>query len=70
MGKETEGIRGIYWVEEKETTWKPKCRWENAIKTNLPEIGQDGVDGIHLAEESGKWHCEASTEHLGSIKCW
>jgi len=39
MGKETEGICGIYWVEEKETTWKPKCRWENAIKTNLPEIG-------------------------------
>lgn len=55
MGKETDGTCGTYWVEVKETHGRPKCRWENAIKTNLPEKGQDGMDWIHLAEESGKW---------------
>jgi hypothetical protein len=39
MGKETDGTCGTYWVEVKETHGRPKCRWENAIKTNLPEKG-------------------------------
>jgi hypothetical protein len=33
----------------------PKHRWEDAIKTELKEVGWRGVDGISLTEFTDKW---------------
>jgi hypothetical protein len=30
---------------------RPRCRWVNNIKMDLREIGQDGIDWIHLAQD-------------------
>jgi hypothetical protein len=34
---------------------RPKHRWEDDIKMDLTEIGLDGVDSIHLAQDRDQW---------------
>jgi hypothetical protein len=34
---------------------RPKCRWEDGIKTDLTEIGWEGVEWIHLAQDRDRW---------------
>jgi hypothetical protein len=31
------------------------CRWEDNIKIDLREIGWDGMDWIHLAQDRNRW---------------
>jgi hypothetical protein len=45
----------------KETTRKPRRRWENNIKTDLRVIGWDGMDWIHLAQCRDQWRALVST---------
>jgi hypothetical protein len=37
--------------EEKRPLRRPRCRWENHIRINLREIGWEGVNWIHLAQD-------------------
>jgi hypothetical protein len=37
--------------EEKRSLRRPRCRWEDNIKMDLREIGLEGVDWIHLAQD-------------------
>ena len=30
---------------------KPRCRWEDNIKMDLPEVGCEGMDWIELAQD-------------------
>jgi hypothetical protein len=30
---------------------RPRCRWEDNIKTDVTEIGWEGVDWMHLAQD-------------------
>ena len=39
----------------KETTGKPRCRWEDDIKMYLQEVGCGGMDWIDLAQDSDRW---------------
>lgn len=32
-----------------------RCRWEHNIKMNVKEIGWDGMDWIHLAQNADQW---------------
>jgi hypothetical protein len=54
----------------KRPLWRPGCRWEDNIKTDLRETGRDGVDWIYFGS---RWRkvvisCEHGNEPSGSIK--
>jgi len=34
---------------------RPRCRWEDNIKIALREIGWEGVDWMHLAQNRDQW---------------
>jgi hypothetical protein len=53
--------------EENGQLGRQKRRWVDNIKTDLRQIGWDGMDWIDLAQESS---CEHGYEASGSIKCW
>jgi hypothetical protein len=41
--------------EEKRPIGKPRCRWGNNIRMEIREIGCEGVDWIHLAQDRDQW---------------
>jgi hypothetical protein len=41
--------------EEKTPLERPRHRWEDNIKMDLREIGWEGADWMHLAEDKGQW---------------
>jgi hypothetical protein len=52
--------RGVYRVlvgipEYKRPLGRPRCRWEYNIKVNFREIGIDGANWIHLAQDRVQW---------------
>jgi hypothetical protein len=53
--------------EGKRSLERPRCRWEDGIKMDLTEIGWEGVEWIHLAQERDRWAgcCECGDEPLG-----
>jgi hypothetical protein len=50
---------------------RPKSRWEYNIKTDLYEIGWEGMSWLNLAQDRGKWRAVVITvmNILGLIKC-
>jgi hypothetical protein len=34
---------------------RPRCRWEDNIRTDLRKIGWEGVDWMHLAQDRDQW---------------
>jgi hypothetical protein len=52
-------MRNVYKIlvgnpEGKRLRGRPRRRWKD-IRTDLREIGWEGVDWIHLAEDKGQW---------------
>jgi hypothetical protein len=52
--------RNVYRVlvgkpEGKRRLERPRRRWEDGIKMNLREIGWEGVEWIHLAQDRDRW---------------
>jgi hypothetical protein len=52
--------RGVYRIsvrrlEGKRPLGRPRCRWKYNIKIDLREIGIDGANWIHLAQERIQW---------------
>jgi hypothetical protein len=41
--------------EEKRQLGRPRHGWEDVIRMDLREIGQEDVDWMHLARERGQW---------------
>jgi hypothetical protein len=41
--------------EGKRPLERPKCRWVDNIKTDLREIGWDGMEWIYLAQDRDQW---------------
>jgi hypothetical protein len=39
----------------------PTCRWGDNIKMDLKEIGLDGMDWIHLAQDRDQWRALVKT---------
>jgi hypothetical protein len=39
----------------------PRRRWEDNIRMNLREIGWEGVDWIHLAQDREQWWAPVTT---------
>jgi hypothetical protein len=40
---------------------KPRCRWEDNSRMYIREIGWEGVDWIHLAQERDQWRYLVNT---------
>jgi hypothetical protein len=62
MGEE----RGVYSVlvgrpEGKRLLGRPRRRWEDNIKMDLGEIGNDGANWIRLAEDKVQWRACVNT---------
>jgi hypothetical protein len=58
--------RGAYRVlvvrpEGKRSLGRPRRRWECNIKMNLREIGIDGANWIHLAQDRVQWRAFVNT---------
>jgi hypothetical protein len=47
--------------EGKRPLGRPRCRWEDNIKTELKEIGWEGVDWILLAQDRDQWRALVKT---------
>jgi hypothetical protein len=52
--------RGVYRglvgrPEGKRPLRRPRCRWEDNIKMDLREIGINGANWIHLAQDRVQW---------------
>jgi hypothetical protein len=45
----------------KESTKKPRHRWEDNNKADVREIGWDGMDLIHLAQCRDQWRALVNT---------
>jgi hypothetical protein len=62
---------GYWWGSQKKRRplARPRRRWMNNIKTDLIEIGWDGVEWVNLAQnmELLGGSCEHGDEPLGSI---
>jgi hypothetical protein len=43
----------------KETTWRPRPRWEVKIKMDLQEVGC-GMDWIELAHDRARWRARVT----------
>jgi hypothetical protein len=41
--------------EEKRPLGKPRRRWEDNIRMDLKEIGWEGVDWMHVAQDGDQW---------------
>jgi hypothetical protein len=46
--------------EVKRSLGRPRHRWEDNIKTDLTEIGFEGVNWIHLAQDRYQWQALVS----------
>jgi len=40
---------------------RPRCRWEDNTRMDLREIGWEGVNWIHLAQNRDQWRVLANT---------
>jgi hypothetical protein len=47
--------------ERKKPLGRPRRRWMDNIKTNLREIGGDGMDWIDLAQDRDQWRALVNT---------
>jgi hypothetical protein len=47
--------------EEKRPLGRPRRRWEHNIKTDLSEIGREGMDWTPLAEDTDWWWAVVNT---------
>jgi hypothetical protein len=47
--------------EGKRPLGRPRCRWEDNIRIDIREIVWEGVDWIHLAQDSDQWRAVVNT---------
>jgi len=56
MGEETRAYRILVGKPEgKRLLGRPRCRWVDNIRMNLPEVGCGHVDWIRLAQNRDGW---------------
>jgi hypothetical protein len=49
-------------TRREEPLGSPRCRWKDNIRMDLREIGCEGVDWIHLAQDRNQWLAVVNTE--------
>jgi hypothetical protein len=57
----------IFWLKIlKRPLGRPRHRWEDNVRMELSEMGWEGVDWIHLAQDRD--YCEHGNEPSGCVK--
>jgi hypothetical protein len=61
----TEESRSVYRVlvgksEGNRPLGRPRCRWEDNIKMDFPEVGCEGMDYIDVAQNRDRWRALVS----------
>jgi hypothetical protein len=51
----------VFCLQGKRSLGRPELRWENNIKIHLKEIGCEGVDWIHMAQDTDHWRAVVNT---------
>jgi len=41
--------------EEERPLGRPRCKWRGNIKMDVRELGWEGVDWMHLAQDTDQW---------------
>jgi len=41
--------------ETKRPLGRPRCRWQDNIRMELSEVGREGVEWMHLAQDRDQW---------------
>jgi hypothetical protein len=60
-GNGAESVQGFGGkARRKETTGRPRRRWEDVIRMDLTEIGLGGVDWTRLAQDKDRWRAVVS----------
>jgi hypothetical protein len=61
--REGRGVnRILVWRSEgKRPLGRPRCRWEDNIKMDLMEVGFDGANWMHLAQDRVQWQAFVNT---------
>jgi hypothetical protein len=59
-------IRNAYTIlilkpEGKKQLGRPRSRWEDNIRMNVKEIGCEGIEWIHLAQNRVQWQAPMNT---------
>jgi hypothetical protein len=54
--------------EGKRPLGRPRCRWEDSIRMDLREIGWEGVNWIHLAQDRDRWRAHANIDEASGSK--
>jgi hypothetical protein len=55
-------LQGFGWEARRQRPLgRPRCRWEDNIKMDLREIGINGANWIHLAQDRVQWGGFVST---------
>jgi len=55
-GRDEKFIQNFGWKTQRERPLRrPRNRWEHNIRLDLREIGGEGVDWIHLAQDRDQW---------------
>jgi hypothetical protein len=52
-------------TERQKRLGRPRCRWEDNIRMDLWEIGWEGVDWMHLAQDRDQWRAVVNTAMKG-----
>jgi hypothetical protein len=61
MGEMRNTYNILVWKPEgKRQLGKPWRRWEDNVRTDLREIGLEGVDWIHLAQNRDQWRAHVN----------
>jgi hypothetical protein len=55
------GKRGVGKPEGRRPLGRPRHRYEDNVKMDLQVIGWEGMNQIHLAQDTGKWQAHVNT---------
>jgi hypothetical protein len=55
-------VHKTFWLQEgKRPLERPRCRWDDNIRIDLREIEWEGVDWMHLAQDTDRWQAVVYT---------
>jgi hypothetical protein len=54
-------LHGVSELKKKRPLGRPRRRWEDNIIKDLREIGWEGVDWMHLAQDRDQWRAAVNT---------
>jgi hypothetical protein len=48
-------------LERNRHLWRPRCRWDDNIKSVVGDVGREVVDWINLTQDRDQWQAPVNT---------